>query len=168
MSGIEKDIALLEAALKKSEAPAVQKALSTQIAILKRKVNGVGKHRKVRTADGVLVGIGDNVYSYRLPYLAYVGNGKPEEERPPQITERKIERVMRAGKVELENGWPPLFLDRGAHCYYSTRSAAKKAMLAEATIKAKYDRNTAAKSKHVLSVVRAFDPNRAPRKKRAA
>lgn len=162
MTSIESDIAALQEQLKQPQTIGVKRAIENEIARLKRRVNGVGKNRKTKTADGALVGIGDTVYSYRLPYMGWE-SGNRSVLRKPEVSARTVAEINRAGKAKLEGGWQPIELTRS---YYSTSIAAYRAMLAEATRKAKHAREQSGEAKRFLALCKAFNYKAKP--KRAA
>lgn len=171
----EQQIKALEAALKKSNILAVRDAIKNEIVRLRKKITGPGQKRKAKTADGVFVGIGAKIYAYDMPRMRYRGLDQPQEEQAPEIKEAVVEAINRVGRVRLA-GYVYDHIDIAARRYYSTREAAHAAMIAEAQKDVKRAKDGAVRAKndvleaqHFLAVVKAFNPNPAPaRKKRAA
>lgn len=159
MNKIASQIATLKNELKVAKGPVVADLIRAEIGKLERRLNG-GKNRKAAAIDGGMVGVGDSVYQYQLPWSL------GREPRPPKIDRYVVSEIIRSGKCKFEgHGWlGPVDISRK---YYSSPAAAYKAMVTKATEQLKERRRSAAEAAEVLKIVRAFKANR-PKKQAVA
>ena len=130
---IDSQIEEVEKLITKSDNKIVRDALQLQLSALKKKQTGT-KNRKAKTKDGVLVGIGDSVFSYTVP-RTYENYGQKISKHPALISERLITAVSSSGGQFSFNppsyGRPSYY---ASHAFYSTKLAAATACYDEVQV----------------------------------